>query len=355
MSKQRSRADRHRRGGEPSTIRAFFLTPLIRELAESKVPIDRHLRRFGLSASQISSLYERVPLKHFVALAEDAANRLDRPMLGLELGKRFTLADLGPFYALFVLARDLQTALIQLSRFQSVWQTNTTLKFERGPVKSTYRYLIDDASIWPRRQDAEFALATFTNFIRKLTNQRWRPIEVEFEHDLSGRTEALKEFFLAPVTGNRDANRLVIASADLDTPLRARLDGGDNDVVPILERHLLDMLAPPPPVMQSITARADALIARRLGRAPTAIEAIAEEMSMSVRSLRRHLSADGTSFRQLLQGHRRAAVEAMLCTDGTGLTDLASKVSYSDSAVLSRAFKAWTGMSPRNFAKTKKR
>ncbi|HVW70766.1 MAG TPA: hypothetical protein VHB68_17430, partial [Steroidobacteraceae bacterium] len=57
---------------DPSTIRAFFLAPMIRELGNSAVPIDSFLRRYGLCAAQLTSLYERVPLRHFVALAEDA-------------------------------------------------------------------------------------------------------------------------------------------------------------------------------------------------------------------------------------------------------------------------------------------
>src|SRR5437762_9972918 len=86
---------------ESSTIRAFFLAPLVRALDRSAVPIDSFLRRFGLSAAQLASLYERVPLHQFVALAEAAAKRLNRPFLGLELGGQFAMADLGPFYALF--------------------------------------------------------------------------------------------------------------------------------------------------------------------------------------------------------------------------------------------------------------
>jgi hypothetical protein len=90
---------------ELSTIRAFFLTPLIRELGKSGIEIDGFLRRFGLSAAQLTSLYERVPLRHFVTIAEDLSERLDRPFLGVELGEKFNLADLGPFYAMFILAR----------------------------------------------------------------------------------------------------------------------------------------------------------------------------------------------------------------------------------------------------------
>jgi len=339
-----------------ATIRALFLAPMVRELAHSGVAIDPFLRRYGLCASQLTSLYERVPLRHFVALAEDAAARLERPFFGLELGRNFSLADLGPFYAMFVLARDLQSALGSLARFQSAWQTDTVQEVVRGHPTSACRYCIQDPSIWPRRQDAEFTMACYTTFIRELTSKRWRPVAVEFEHDISGRQAQLGEFFNAPAKGNCESNQLIIASSDLDRPQHRRLVVDEQDVVPTLERHLMELLGPPrQTVSQSIAARVDALIAKRLGRGELTINAVASEMSMSVRTLRRHLSEEGTSFRQMLQGHRRTAVEAVLRSSGTRLTDLASRLSYSDAAVLSRAFKAWTGLSPRQYAKSQKR
>jgi len=353
----RSRKARTRsRPVDSSTIRAFFLAPLVRELAGRGVPIDAFLGRYGLSAAQLANLYERIPLHQFVALAEAAAVRLDRPFLGLELGGRFELADLGPFYALFVLAGDLETALLQMSRFQSAWQTNTLLEFVRGSSTSACRYCIQDPSIWPRLQDAEFAMASLTTFVRELLHRRWRPLAVEFEHDIGDREATLSAFFNAPVHGNCDANQLIVDNSELRNPVRWRLDGGEQNVVPILERHLMELLRPAPEeIPVSVTARVDHLIARRLGRSDVSIETVAAEMNMAVRSLRRHLSEEGTTFREILQAHRRTAIEAVLNSNGARLSDLASRMSYSDSAVLSRAFKNWTGMSPSEYARTKKR
>lgn len=340
---------------ESSTIRALFLAPLVHALESSGVPVDSFLRIYGLSAAQLTSLYERVPLHQFVALAEAAAERLDRPFLGLELGGRFAMADLGPFYALFILQRDLRAALLRLSRFQAAWQTNTLLSILPGSSSSACRYRIQDPSIWPRRQDAEFALASFTMFVRHLTDKRWRPLEVEFEHDVTGRVAALRGFFNAPVRGNCAANQLIIANADLETPLRWRLEAGEEDVAPILERHLMELLRPGEKrVPDSAAKRVDALVDRRLGRAKVTIEAIASDLNISVRSLRRHLAEEGTSFRQILQARRRVAIEAILSTNGARLSGLASRMSYSDSAVLSRAFKSWTGLSPRAYARSQR-
>jgi len=339
---------------EQSTIRAFFLTPLIRELAKNGVEIDSFLRRYGLSMAQLTSLYERVPLRHFVAIVEEASARLNQPYLGLELGRNFSFADLGPFYALFLLARDLRSAVESFARYESAWQTNTTMDLVRGTETSTCRYCIQDPTIWPRRQDAEFSLASITSFIRQLTSRRWRPVAVEFEHDVTGRLNVLNQFFKAPVRGNQGLNILVIANEDLDQPLRGRLNPGDEDITRILERHLMELLAPPRESRQTFAARAGNLIAKRLGRTSVTIDTLAVDMNMSVRSLRRHLTDEGTSFRQLLQQHRRSMIESILRSEGARLSDLAGRLNYSDSAVLSRAFKTWTGVSPRQYSKTLK-
>jgi len=339
---------------EQSTIRALFLAPLVRELAQNGVEIDGFLRQYGLSMTQLTSLYERVPLRHFVAIAEEAAARLDQPFLGLELGRNFSFADLGPFYAMLLLAKDLRTAVASLVRYESAWQTNTTMALVRGKETSTCRYCIQDPTIWPRRQDAEFALASVTTFIRQLTSKRWRPVAVEFEHDVKGRASALNQFFKAPIRGNQELNMLVIANEDLDQPLRWRLKPSEGDVTPILERHLMELLATPGESGKTFAARAGSLIAKRLGHTPLTIGAVAAEMNMSVRSLRRHLTEEGTSFRQLLQQHRRAMIETILRCEGARLSNLARRLNYSDSAVLSRAFMTWTGVSPRQYAKSLK-
>ena len=337
---------------EQSTIRAFFLAPLIRQLAQNGIDTDALLRRYGMSRTQLTSLYERVPLRHFVAIVEEAALRLEQPFLGLDLGRNFSFADLGPFYAMFLLSKDLRSAVEGLVRYESAWQTNTTMDLVRGKETSTCRYCIQDPTIWPRRQDAEFALASITSFIRQLTSKRWNPVAVELEHDVKGRVSTLSQFFKAPVRGNQGLNILVIANEDLDQPLRLRLKPSDEDVTVILERHLMELLATPAESERTYAARAGNLIARRLGRTSVTIDAVAAEMNMSVRSLRRHLTDEGTSFRQLLQQHRRTMIETILRSEDARLSDLANRLSYSDSAVLSRAFKTWTGVSPRQYTKT---
>lgn len=325
----------------------------MRELGRNGIEIDSFLRQYGLSAAQLTSLYERVPLRHYVAIIEELASRLNRPFLGLELGGGTSLRDVGPFYPMFVLARDVHAALSSLARFQSTWQTNTLLDIVTGKDTFTCRYVIQDPAIWPRRQDAEFALASLTAHIRELRNNHWHPVAVAFEHDITGREAALSRYFRAPVSGNQSTNALLISRRDMEQPVRKwTLD--ESDLVPVLERHLRELLGTPVETPNSCVERVNTLVATRVGRAALTISVIAKEMNMSVRNLRRRLTDEGSSFREILRAHRKTLMESVLNADDARLNDLASRLNYSDGAVVSRAFKSWTGMSPREYVKSRR-
>lgn len=85
----------------------------------------------------------------------------------------------------------------------------------------------------------------------------------------------------------------------------------------------------------------------RHGR-PTIFE-VAESLSMSVRTLQRHLAEWGVTFEQLLDDLLFHYAMIELREEGRSVTDIAFDLGYSDSAHFTRAFKRWTGYTPRQF------
>jgi AraC-like DNA-binding protein len=334
-----------------STIRAFFFWPLIKELNDSGLNTTGLLRDHGILDLDMVNPYAAVPLANFVGFAEKAAQMLKRPFLGLEIGEKFQLADLGPFYALFTLAADLRSAIATMARYQWVWQTHTSLELIRRRDTTVCTYSIADAAIWPRRQDAEFSLSSICSIIRRLTHDRWAPVHVQFEHSTANRSQRLKRFFRSPVAGNGSSNAISIRNEDLDRPLRAGTGPHDAALLPILERHLIDLVTPEENDVQSVSQLTALHIEKTLGREPPSIESTASQLGMSARTLRRRLGHAGTSFRRLLEHQRRLKMESVLRHGPVPLSTLAGWLGYSDAAVLSRAFKSWTGMSPARFSK----
>jgi AraC-like DNA-binding protein len=323
-------------------------------LSESGLDTTELLREHGILDLETVNPYAAVPLANFVGLAERTAQILRRPFLGLDIGAKFALADLGPFYALFTLAPDLRSAIATMARYQWVWQTHTSLELFRGNETSVCTYGIADATIWPRRQDAEFSLSSICSIIRHLTHPRWAPVHVQFEHSTANRSQRLRRFFRGPVTGNAPSNAITIRNEDLDRPLRLGTGGHDATLLPILERHLLDLVTWEENGVHTVTQLTALHIEKALGRDLPSIESIASRLGMSARTLRRRLAQAGTSFRQLLEQQRRLKIESVLKHGPVPLSTLAGWLSYSDAAVLSRAFKTWTGIAPAHFSRQAK-
>jgi AraC-like DNA-binding protein len=78
---------------------------------------------------------------------------------------------------------------------------------------------------------------------------------------------------------------------------------------------------------------------------------VASRLYRSTSTLQRQLSAEGTSYRDLLETTRRSLAEKYLRDGEHTQADIAYMIGFSDQSNFARAFKRWTGMSPGQFQK----
>jgi len=98
----------------------------------------------------------------------------------------------------------------------------------------------------------------------------------------------------------------------------------------------------------SCAAQVSNIISKRLGCADVEVHSIAEEIGLSPRTLQRRLAEEGTSLRELVRRHRSHIVDRLLKDRKTKMTVIAHDVGYSDATTFSRAFKSWSGETPRD-------
>ncbi|WP_433520942.1 helix-turn-helix transcriptional regulator [Nocardia pseudovaccinii] len=79
---------------------------------------------------------------------------------------------------------------------------------------------------------------------------------------------------------------------------------------------------------------------------------IAAQLRLSVRTLRRRLDAEDTSFRELTTETRQLLAEELL-TIGTTVEDIAQRLGYADASSFTHAFTRWTGTTPGRFARAR--
>lgn len=90
----------------------------------------------------------------------------------------------------------------------------------------------------------------------------------------------------------------------------------------------------------------------RLGGADTGMDAVARDLNMSIRTLRRRLEEAGTSYRALLDEVREALADELLATGALSVSDVAVRLGYAEATSFIHAFKRWKGTTPAVYVRT---
>ncbi|AZC27580.1 AraC family transcriptional regulator [Pseudomonas sessilinigenes] len=110
-------------------------------------------------------------------------------------------------------------------------------------------------------------------------------------------------------------------------------------------RQLLEQRQMHPGVVAQVRQHLDALPAGAVADLP----AMARLNRTSVRTLKRRLQEQGSSYRQLLAEHRRRQALELLGNPGLSLTQVAQRLGFSDLSSFSQSFKRWFGVAPSQY------
>jgi AraC-like DNA-binding protein len=89
-----------------------------------------------------------------------------------------------------------------------------------------------------------------------------------------------------------------------------------------------------------------------LASGPVRIGEVARELGCSRQTLYRRLKAEGVTFVEVLDGLRRRLALRFVREQGLSVKESAYRLGFSDPAAFSRAFKRWTGTSPRGASRS---
>lgn len=81
------------------------------------------------------------------------------------------------------------------------------------------------------------------------------------------------------------------------------------------------------------------------------IEAVANRLNCSGRTLQRRLYERNLTYQQLVDNVRKEIAVSMLQANGESIENIALKTGFNDGSAFHRAFKRWTGLSPGQFRK----
>lgn len=99
----------------------------------------------------------------------------------------------------------------------------------------------------------------------------------------------------------------------------------------------------------SVSAEVKRIINSTLFEGNISIDDVAARLYMTTRTIMRRLKDEGASFQQIKDLVRRDKAINLLTHYSLPIKEVAERIGYSDPAVFARAFRSWTGESPRKY------
>jgi AraC-like DNA-binding protein len=317
---------------------------IVDDLRRRRIPVDGLLKEFGLTQTDLASPEARLPYASGLGLIERAASLVGDPSYGLRLGASRDTRDLGLLGFLALNSPTLMDAITNMERYYKVVREGGELKVERDGAQVAIRFRPADPALRGFRQNSYFVAATVVRACRDLTRQAISPIRVEFAREEPEAKVEHAAILGCPVKFGAEWTTLIYAEETTCLPVK----GADAKLLQILELACQKIVGPIPE-MQDLVHEVRQLIVERLPRGSANIDAIAEELAMSSKTLERRLAKSNESFSALLDGTRYKAAKHYLEETDMPLSQVAYMAGYTESAALVRAFRRWTGATPMQF------
>ncbi len=286
----------------------------------------------------------RFPIGQWKALLEKADAALKIPALGLQIGATVRPAHLGVLGYVTTHCANLGEALARLDRYQR-------LVYEVNPPRMELR---DDVVVleWgagqgrPGQLVDETAIAALVTFTRALAQGESRLSLVSFINPAPADATPYEAFFGCPVQFAQATTQVVLPVEYLALPLRAP-DPALRELLDQQAETLLSRL----PCEDEFERALRVAMSQAITDGHAQLETVAAHLHRAPRTLQRQLAELDLGFQELLDDTRRRMAENYLRDEGLTLADIAQLLGYGEQSAFQRAFKRWTGQTPRQFRK----
>lgn len=342
-----------RQGTFPSTVLAAATTGVVETLqryGSASVDVDDVFARATLDVHDVSNPYAEIGLRQYCDLFEIASATTGDDNFGLRFGQAFKPQCLGLIGYIAVNSPTLYAAVRKLVDYFPTHQTQSVLAATKYQGLLCLSYRIVDPRIRLRRQDAELSLGMFCNIFRHCLGARWAPLEVWFEHHRPDCPGEHERCFGAPVKFDQRTNGILFRPEALKTIV----PGADPYLLTLLEEPIRERdreRAAPEYTLATVRQR----VRERLGSEHCRMVDVAADFDMPVHVFRDVLRDNRTQFDALVSSVRRELAVKYVGSSDRQLTEVALALGYSEQSAFSRAFRCWTGLSPRRYRSLSRR
>ena len=322
------------------SVSAAFVRGLL-DLASAK-GVSRHAlaERSSVDLAELQDPNGRISFDRYVALMRAARELSGDPALALHLGASPSAgAEIGCLIGNF--AETGSEAFTLFNRY-------SRLCVEVDCAGDGDRFVLrrSGGQVWieDMRTDAnDFPELTELTFAGMASAARGQLKAVHVTHAAPSYRAEYDRVFGVPVVFGSDRNALLLND---DAWLSERPPSPSPVVLDVLKTRADSLLANLESE-KSMKGRVQSVLLPILHTGGASVDAVARQLRVSRQTLFRRLKAEGTTFERVLDDLRHQLALHYLGDKKTSVSETAYLVGFSDRAAFARAFKRWTGTTPR--------
>lgn len=331
-----------------ATVSAGYLKALLDFAVLNGASEQRLLARADILVEALADQDNRLSFTRYVALMREAKADTNNPALALEFGAASDMRKFSVVGLISHASANMMEALIQLNRYGR-------LVVDVEGIADGARFALTDTNgeRWMEDRRAnpdefpEMTESTWSRFI--VTSRRDFPehtyaLAAHVTHAAPAYRARYEELWQVPVTFSSHWN----AIRSNPSWERVQIQPDNRYVFGVLTERG-DALLKGLESAETVRGKVEALIMPILHTGEVSVETIAAKLNTSRQTLYRQLKDENATFEQVLDELRRRMALDYIAAKKVSVNETAYLVGFSDPASFSRAFKRWTGKSPREW------
>jgi len=317
---------------------------LLNACAQRGLPTRRILRGAQIAPATLLDPAARIPAAQMAALWQQARHAAGEDLIAVEAAMQLPIGRYRVFDYLLLSSATGGEGLRHVIESYPLLNEAFQFSMTRGPRLSSFALSrMDGGADLPHL----YVLYIFATMLVRLQHMLgFRPVMREFRiaAPAEAPSAAVRAWFGAPLRFGQPRNEIVFDSDLLAQPSVH----SDPALCAVLEQHARGLLRHHSPGVEFLAAVHSA-VASRAGQGAPSLAGVAADLALSSRTLQRRLAEHGLTFQQLAGDARRERCTALLADSAAPLAEVAYELGFSEPSAFHRAFKRWTGMTPRAF------
>ena len=324
------------------TIAFGKIKPVIKMLTTEGVKLTDLLEDTGIQLSQLALYDSKISYDQYFKLIENACRLSPDPTFALRLGEQFYINHDGILACRVMSCENASCAMHLLADYQSLLTQLFHLDFSEYQDYAVFTAQAASSFTGNLPYFIEYIFSSIYSLGKFCTGQPDLALELEFSYDGKGKQADYCNFFGSNIRFNCEHNRVIISKAILKMPFIFE----NSQTAKLNDKICQDKIR----LVHQNTSIIDQVRMLLVKNQFTniSLQMIAEKLCMSPRTLRRHLSNENFSYKDLLESERKRVVRSAL-NRNIPMKQVAEQLGYRDASSFSRAFKKWFGISPNEY------